>query len=151
MVMNHVIETITFEEILPIWRDHLWPNRESAIEPNSAMCLHGGYDMYNMSTKPTFFAYKVDGKIAGVNSGHMCSERHYRSRGLFVFSEYRGMGIGTKLLMATIEQGRKENALLCWSYPRNTSWMTYHYAGFYLKSDYEESETGLNAYCAYQY
>lgn len=149
--MNHSIETITFDEILPVWRDHLWPDRQSPIETNSAMCLLEGYDMYNMTTKPTFFAYKVDGKIAGVNSGHMCKDGQYRSRGLYVFEEYRGMGIGTKLLIATIEQGRKEGARLCWSYPRDTSWMTYHYAGFYLKSDFEKSETGNNAYCAYDY
>jgi len=150
--MNHVIETITFEEILPIWRDYLWPDRVSPIESNSAMVyLVGGYDSFNMQTAPTFFAYKVDGKIAGVNSGHMCARKQYRSRGLYVFEEFRGMGIGTRLLLATIQQGKKESATMCWSYPRNTSWTTYHHAGFKLTSEYIEGETGYNAYCIYEY
>lgn len=146
-----MIETITFEEILPIWRNHLWPDRTSTIESNSAMCYKDGYDMFNMNTKPTFFAYKINNEIAGVNSGHMCKDNHYRSRGLFVFEKFRGMGIGTKLLIATIEQGRKENAHMCWSYPRDTSWKTYSSAEFLLDGEFSISETGNNAYCYYYY
>jgi GNAT superfamily N-acetyltransferase len=149
--MKHSIEKITYEEIFPNWRDHLWPDRTSKIEPNSAMNYLGGYDMFNMSTEPTFFAYKIDGKIAGVNSGHKCSKGHYRSRGLYVFDEFRGLGIGTKLLLATIDQGRKENSVICWSYPRDTSWKTYNSAGFTLHGSFEPSETGSNAYCVYRY
>lgn len=146
-----MIETITFEEILPTWRNHLWPDRTSTIESNSAMCYKDGYDMFNMNTTPTFFAYKINNEIAGVNSGHMCKDNHYRSRGLFVFEKFRGMGIGTKLLIATIEQGRKENAHMCWSYPRDTSWKTYSSAGFLLDGEFNISETGNNAYCYYHY
>ena len=146
-----MIETITFEEILPIWRNHLWPDRTSTIESNSAMCYKDGYDMFNMNTKPTFFAYKINNEIAGVNSGHTCKDNHYRSRGLFVFEKFRGMGIGTKLLIATIEQGRKENAHMCWSYPRDSSWKTYSSAGFLLDGEFSISETGNNAYCYYYY
>lgn len=149
--VNHVIETITFEEILPIWKNHLWPERTSPIEPNSAMVYLGGYNMSNMKTTPTFFAYKIDGKIAGVNSGHMCANKQYRSRGLYVFEEYRGMGVGTKLLLATIQQGRREAATMCWSYPRFDSWKTYDNAGFRLTSEYIEGETGYNAYCIYEF
>lgn len=149
--MNHVIETISFEEILPIWRDFLWPDRTSPIESNSAMVYLGGYDMFNMETTPTFFAYKIDGKIAGVNSGHMCAGNQYRSRGLFVFEEFRGLGIGTKLLISTINQGKRESATMCWSYPRDTSWMTYHNAGFEKVGNYISGETGNNAYCIYDY
>ena len=146
-----MIETITFEEILPIWRNHLWPDRTSLIESNSAMCYKDGYDMFNMNTIPTFFAYKINNEIAGVNSGHMCKDNQYRSRGLFVFEKFRGLGIGTKLLIATIEQGRKENAHMCWSYPRDSSWKTYSSAEFLLDGEFSISETGNNAYCYYHY
>lgn len=149
--MNHQIKTISFEEILPIWSNHLWPNRTSPIESNSAMCYQGGYDMFNMNTTPTFFAYYVGDEIAGVNSGHLCKNNHYRSRGLFVFEKFRGLGIGTKLLKATIAQGKKEGAIICWSFPRDSSWMTYDYAGFELVSEYSPNETGNNAYCVYRY
>lgn len=146
-----MIEIITFEEILPIWRNHLWPDRTSPIESNSAMCYKDGYDMFNMNTIPTFFAYKINNEIAGVNSGHMCKDNQYRSRGLFVFEKFRGLGIGTKLLIATIEQGRKENAHMCWSYPRDSSWKTYSSAEFLLDGEFSISETGNNAYCYYHY
>ena len=141
------IQPVTFNEILPIWRDYLWPNRVSDITPTSAMSFMGGYDLQNMSPNPTFFAYVVDGVIAGVNSGHMCKDNDYRSRGLYVFEKFRGNGIGSILLKATIEQARIEEAALCWSYPKDTSWKTYASAGFKLVSDFEASENGNNAYC----
>ena len=145
--MKHKIITITFEEILPIWKQ-LWLDRTSPIEPNSAMCYLGGYDMYNMNTTPTFFAYIINDEIVGVNSGHMCKDNQYRSRGLYVNSKFRGLNISKKLLIKTLEQAKKENAVMCWSYPKRESWLAYNNAGFYLDSDYTQSETGWNAYCS---
>lgn len=142
-----MILEISFNTILPIWRDYLWPNRTSPIETNSAMTFKGGYELLNMATKPTFFAYMIDGNIAGVNSGHMCTNNEYRSRGLYVFDQYRGRGIGTKLLKATIAQAELEGARMCWSYPKDSSWKTYERAGFELASEFEVSENGTNAYC----
>lgn len=149
--MDRIVK-ITFDEILCLWSTLLWSDRISPIETNSAMCLLGGYDMYNMNTEPTFFGYKLDGEIIGVNSGHMCKDDHYRSRGLYVKEKFRGLFIGRDLLLATIEQGRSEGASLCWSYPRQTSWKTYRSAGFNLASDWETSETSdSNAYCRFDY
>lgn len=143
-----MMKKLTFEEVLLIWEKHLWPKRESSIDSNSAMCFLGGYELVNMHTEPTFFAYMIDGEIAGVNSGHLCKDQQYRSRGLYVFERFRGKGIGTLLLKATIEQAKKENAVLCWSYPRKSSWKSYFAAGFELASEWEMSETSdANAYC----
>ena len=141
------LEKISFHQILPIWDNYLWPNRVSEITPTSAMCYLGGYDLVNMDSIPTFLAYVIDGEIAGVNSGHKCKDNAYRSRGLYVFEKFRGKGIGTALLKATIEQAVKEEAALCWSYPKDSSWNTYTRAGFVLVSDWESSENGTNAYC----
>ena len=141
------LEKISFQQILPIWDNYLWPNRISEITPTSAMCYLGGYDLVNMDAMPTFFAYMIDGEIAGVNGGHMCNDNEYRSRGLYVFEKFRGKGIGTALLKATIEQAAKEEASLCWSYPKDSSWNTYARAGFVLASEFEISENGTNAYC----
>jgi GNAT superfamily N-acetyltransferase len=144
-----MIIEIDFDTIFKVWSDELWKERASPIESNSAMCFLGGYDIENMRTKPTFLAYSIDGKIAGVNSGHYCkNDNSYRSRGLFVFENYRGRGIGTKLLIATVEKGVKENAKFVWSYPRLSSWKTYQNAGFNLVTDWAKSELGDNAYCA---
>lgn len=142
------IKTIEYLDILPVWTDYLWPNRTSPIESNSGMLFLEGHTIKNMFMTPTFFGYFIDDKLAGVNSGHMCLDKTYRSRGLYVFPEYRGRGIGKELLIATIEQGFKEAANFIWSYPRNTSWSTYEAAGFIICSEWYESEQGLNAFCA---
>lgn len=143
-----MITTITFDEVLPIWNTYLWPNRQSSIDSTSAMCYLGGYDLVNTQSHPTFFAYVIDNEIAGVNSGHKTMNDGYRSRGLYVLEKFRGMGIGTQLLKATIEQAKIENCNMCWSYPRKSSWKSYLNAGFELSSDWEISETSeANAYC----
>jgi len=144
-----MITHISFEEILPIWRDFLWPNRTSSIDSHSAMDFKGGYDLQNMVSTPTFFGYTIDNKIIGVNSGHMCRDNSYRSRGLWVFPKHRGNQIGKQILIATIQQGITEGADYVWSYPKDTSWKTYNSAGFELASDWEKSENGTNAYCKY--
>ena len=143
-----MVESISWEEIYVIWRNQLWPNRSSDITPTSAMIYLGGYDLENLNYTPTFFGYKIDKTIVGVNSGHMCMNGLYRSRGLYVFENFRGRGIGKLLLKATISQAIKEHSKLCWSVPRNTSWTTYEGAGFKLSSSWFKTEThDSNAYC----
>lgn len=145
-----MIEIIEWQDILPIWRDELWPDRKSPIEPVSAMCLGGTYDMDNMSMPPTFFGFIKEDRIVAVNSGHSCPRSNsYRSRGLWVDPKFRGQGIAQALLRAAIEQGYKEGRNLIWSYPRKSSWATYAAVGFKLESDWGRSETSeQNAYCA---
>jgi GNAT superfamily N-acetyltransferase len=142
-----MITEIDFETIYPIWKNLLWPERISKIESNSAMKYLGDYDLKNLYTRPTFFAYYIDDIIIGVNSGHMCHDNSYRSRGLYVDPIYRKRGIGTKLLLASILQAEKENAKFVWSYPKYTAYKTYLGAGFSVTSDWEKSELGQNAYC----
>lgn len=147
-----MIKKIAFEDILPIWKNYLWPKRTDDITTTSAMTYLGGYDFENMQSEPTFFAYMIDNEIAGVNSGHMTMNNTYRSRGLYVFDIYRGKGLGTILLKATIEQAKLEGASMCWSYPRQSSWKSYLNAGFSLSSDWEKSETSdANAYCVIEF
>lgn len=143
-----MIKQISFDEIYEMWSKQLWPHRTSPIESNSAMIFLGGYTMDNMFTTPTFFGYYDNDMLIGVNSGHGCADNSYRSRGVYVMPEYRKREIGTKLLLATIEQGRKQDCDFVWSYPRRSSWNTYKSAGFELASDWERSETSeANAYC----
>lgn len=139
--------TITFEEIYQVWRTRLWAERGSPIKSHSAMNFLGGYDLRNLITPATFFAYKDGDNIIGVNSGHMCHDGYYRSRGLYVDPNYRNQGIGTKLLLLTIEQATKEQAKLVWSYPKKISWRTYAAAGFELAGPWHDSELDVNAYC----
>ena len=143
-----MIIEIDYESIFPIWEQFLWNNRQTKIETHSAMLYNSSnYDIKNFEYKATYLAFCVNDTIAGVNSGHMCSDGKYRSRGLFVFPQFRHQGIGTELLKATIVQGLSERATFIWSYPRETSWGTYHKAGFNLLGDWHDSELGRNAYC----
>lgn len=142
-----MIITTDFDTILKIWQNDLWPSRQSAIETHSAMLLNETMDIENFKFHASYFLYIYKNQIAGCNSGHLCSDNSYRSRGLFVYPNFRGKGLGVKLLKETIKQGKKENASLIWSYPRHTSWTTYEQAGFKLCSDWEKSEMSVNAYC----
>jgi GNAT superfamily N-acetyltransferase len=146
-----MIKEVGFSDIVEIWTKKLWPERVSSIETHSAMLISGEYELKNFNYPPTFFVYMVNDVIAGCNSGHKCCDGTYRSRGLFVFPEYRKKGIGKELLLATIDQGKKETCTLIWSYPRFESWPTYNSAGFNLISSWSTSETGTNAYCSMHY
>ena len=147
----YMVIELEWKKMHYIWKNYLWLDRSSPIEPNSAMCFLNGHDMDNMQSTPTFFGYMIDNFIVGVNSGHACpNQNNYRSRGLWVDPDYRGQGIGRQLLTATIEQGQQEGYSQIWSYPRQTSWSTYQAVGFKLASDWEVSETSeANAYCIY--
>lgn len=142
-----MISKTDFKTINDIWSEFLWPSRISKIESHSAMLLDGTYDIKNFDNEPTFLLFIDQGKIAGCNSGHLCSDNTYRSRGLYVFPEYRKKGIGKELLKSTINIGIEQQANLIWSYPRYESWSTYSSAGFTLAGQWEKSETGINTYC----
>lgn len=141
-----MIVIIDFQTIYPIWRNHLWPERTSIIEPTSAMSYLGGYDGDNLNYRPMFFGYIIDNRIAGVNSGHLCHDNSYRSRGLYVFPQYRKQGIAKQLLFSTIEKGRELKSKFVWSYPKQSAITSYLSVGFILSSEWEQSELGLNAY-----
>lgn len=143
-----MIKEITWDEIYSVWSKYLWPNRSSAIEPNSAMIYLGGIDINNFDYLPVFLGYYRDSKLIGVNSGHACSDKGFRSRGLWVDANHRGRGIGRILLVETITEAIKAGSDYVWSYPRKTSWRTYESVGFKLTSSWHESETSDgNAYC----
>lgn len=143
-----MIRPITWSQIKKIWHTRLWPDRTTAIESTSAMCYLSGYDINNMNYDPTFFGYFVHHKIVGVNSGHLCADNSYRSRGLWVDKDYRGNGFGRQLLEAAVNQAKLESADFIWSFPRKSSWSTYKSVGFKRTSKYTKSETSdTNAYC----
>jgi GNAT superfamily N-acetyltransferase len=143
------IENISFDKILPIWKEDLWPGRISPIETHSAMLhLSGKYDMGNFLLPAWYFGVYVDDKLVGVNSGHLCTDNTARSRGLWVSPLYRKKGYGKKLLIFTADLAKTLGAVAIWSYSRKTSWPTYESTGYKLTSDWQQSETSeANAYC----
>ena len=132
-----MIKEISFHEIKIIWEQGLWPNIE--IKPVSSMTYTKQNDMqvYNLDySKPVYYAYYEQDKIIGVNSGHLVNNTEYRSRGVWVNPEVRGKKIGKTLLMHTIEQGKKENCKIIWSFPRKNSLWLYESVGFKKSSDW---------------
>lgn len=147
------VKQITFQEILPIWRDQLWPNRVSKIETHSAMTWpythNQPYDMNIFSYHVTFFGIYNQDKLIAVNSGHLTTETEYRSRGLWVDPLYRGMGLAHMILLATIEQAKREHAQMIWSIPRLSALPAYERVGFKTVGETvdEGMEFGPNIYC----
>lgn len=142
-----MIKEIDFKTIKEIWQQHLWPDRINITPLSNLRYKDIPNILISQHHTAKFFAYYVDNKIVGVNSGHPSSRIHYRSRGLWVDPEYRKQGIGTSLLLYTIEQTKKEGKFFCWSLPRKQSLTTYLNAGFEKTSDFFETETNeLNCY-----
>lgn len=142
------LKQITFSEIKYIWLNYLWLDRKSPIKPTNGLLLGGGWIKDIESNTPTFWGIFDNDKLIGVNSGHKAENNMYRSRGIYVFPEYRGQGIAQKLLKATEEQAKKENCSKIWSMPRESSLKTYLKFGFKLYSDNQAvgMEFGPNYY-----
>lgn len=146
-----MIREISYEDILPIWEERLWVDRKDPIEKVSWMPYLDLGDYIQPPEEPTFFAWFDKDKIVGVNSGHMCADNSYRSRGLWVDEAYRGQGLGAQLLFANIRDGLNRKADFIWSFPRKSSWRTYERVGFKLTSDWIENINNVNAYCKMEY
>jgi GNAT superfamily N-acetyltransferase len=139
-------EKITFEQILPVWQTHLWPDRTSTIETHSAMTWPYSWpdkeiDMNIFQYTASFWAVFDGERIVGVNSGHRSSEVEYRSRGIWVDPDYRGQGIATMLFNLLKNQAVTEGCEMIWSIPRKTALSAYTKAGFMTVGDFLETET----------
>ncbi len=141
------IKEITFEEILPFWKQLWWPKVD--IQKRSGRLLLFGFDrsiITNDDIKVTYFGAERDGKIVGVNSGYSLREFEYRSRGLYILPEYRKKGIAQELLQATQDKGHEEKTITLWSLPRRTAINAYIKFGFKILSDYSDEEYGQNCF-----
>jgi GNAT superfamily N-acetyltransferase len=142
-----IIKNITYKEVLPIWKNFLWPERKTEIKPNNPLKFMGGYDKLLLDSIPTFFGAFVNNKCIGVNSGFATSSTEYRSRGIYVFSEYRRQGISQMLFGVTEEQAIKEKRNILWSVPRVSSLKAYEKFGFDRVSDFfDDMEFGPNCF-----
>jgi GNAT superfamily N-acetyltransferase len=148
------VQQITFQEILPIWQNKLWPNRVSPIETHSAMTWplshpNQPYDMNVFNYPVYFFGIYDQDKLIAVNSGHLTTITEFRSRGLWVDPFYRGKKLAQQILLATIDQAKTSGAYMIWSIPRLTALPAYERVGFKTVGDRvdEGVEFGPNIYC----
>ena len=129
--MDFSIKQITFDDVYPIWRDKLWPNRQDAIRPVSSMLLGGGFDMdiYHLYV-PIFLGLFYQGQVIGVLSGHGTGSDDFRIRGLYVEPEFRNQG-GAHLLMEGLRiEAEKQRFARMWSYPKLSALPVYEKFGF---------------------
>ena len=137
---------VTFQDILPIWQEKLWPDRESAIESHSAMTWPFSWpdraiDMSIFDYSACYWAVYDGEKTVAVNSGHRSSEVEYRSRGIWVDPAHRGKGIANTLFCLLENQAIVEGCEMIWSIPRKTALPAYTKFGFMTVGDFLETET----------
>lgn len=146
------IKNLTFSDIFPIWTNNLWGYK---AEPSSCM-VYGNRDQYDMNifnNPVTYFGVFDGDTLMGVNSGFQTDENFYRSRGLWVFPEYRGRGIGNLLLSEVLKQAKKKKIHNVWSYPRKSALRSYLNVGFNQTSDwiYEKDGDRYNCYVLFKH
>lgn len=96
--MDFEIRTISFEEILPVWKNFLWPERVSVIENVSCVDQLGNIDVIIRQYKSEFFGCFESTELIGVVSCHPINQEVMRIRGIYVFEAYRNKKIGRDLI-----------------------------------------------------
>ena len=150
--INYECVVSTFEEIYDIWHDQLWPGRISKIESMSSLYWKSPRTVIKDKTifkkyTPSFWAIKHGDEIIAVNSGFKTEERIYRSRGLYVYPDYRGQGLSAILLRQAILQGKKEQCHWIWSLPRKTALSAYQRVAFKKRGKWLDKEVEFGPNC----
>lgn len=154
------IVEISFETIQEIWYEEDMWGQLAYAEPVSTMLYLNGFDnkIKDLTcSNPVYYAYLLEKKIVGVNSYHRINNEQCRSRGLYVYPQYRKTNIGTELLKYAIEKNRNKGYRFIWSMPRSTAIKTYKKAGYTITTQImSHLPTGQkllydNCFCKYDY
>tara|TARA_B100001250_G_scaffold143025_1_gene122376 strand:- start:17342 stop:17830 length:489 start_codon:yes stop_codon:yes gene_type:complete len=145
--MNIEFKEISWSDCKKIWVHHLWPGRP--LQTMSSMVPYGELHLHEYKVDmeiykkyfPYFFGAYVDGKLVGVNSGHKTSETNFRSRGLYVLEEFRGLKASTGILQHTVDTARDLGCTMCWTMPREKALPAYEKVGFVKISEWFPTET----------
>ncbi len=141
-----MIKNISFEKILPTWKTQLWPGRESAIEPLSALNQQGKVDMEIFKQTPHFFGYYENNQLVGVNSCHRTSDNALRSRGLWVHPDFRNKGIASKLILHVFAFAKENEIPVVWTMARHSAAEFYLRLGFTKYAETSEFEFGPHTF-----
>lgn len=98
------VREIDFETIFPYWKEHLWPERKSRIEPVSYIILNGQIDGSIREFEPRFFSICFQNEIIGVLSYHATASNTFRLRGLWISPLYRNQKLGTRLINEVLSE-----------------------------------------------
>jgi len=160
--MNQVHD-ISFEEILPIWKKYLWPNKNNIKPINTWKKNPKGYpynhglhkpwsfnklitDKSIESQTPYFFGIYEKDILVAVNSGYKTDDEHFRSRGLYVLPEYRNRGYGKTLLNHVIHIAYASGSDICWTVPRKDALPCYESCGFEMKGTWFHTDFSVSCY-----
>ncbi len=151
------IEDVTFDEVYPIWKDKLWPGRISRFDQISLFTIRDNNLVKELGVKKfkntvNFYAVKYISDyvlkketIVGVNSSVFTGLGLYRSRGLWIQPDHRGLGLSKILLNYAITKGKEQNCHTIWSLPRKESLPMYESVGFKKQGNWiDDVEFGPN-------
>lgn len=141
--MRFLVRPSTFEEVLPVWRDDLWPGRQSPIEIDNGIRME-----LPRPADVRFFAAKDDaGDIIGVISGFKTSATHYRVRGVYVAPWARRHGVAKSLYYTVQHAAIEADCTVIWSLARQDAFSFYDDMGFERVSEWDDKyEFGPNAF-----
>ncbi len=151
------IVDVNFDDVYPIWKEKLWPGRISKFDQISLLTVRQGELVKEIGVKKfknsvSFYAVvyvseytEEKYEIVGVNSSVFTGLGLYRSRGLWVDPNHRGLGLSKILLQYAIMKGKEQNCHTVWSLPREESLPMYESVGFKKQSDWIDNvEFGPN-------
>ncbi len=131
-----------FENILPIWKNQLWPLRISEIQSTSAIDDNGIIDINLTFYKPYFYEAIQNNQTIGVIGGQMTSDSMYRMRGLWVHENFRKMGVGQMLVLKNMQTAHELNSKVIWTMSRESALQFYERQGFIRYMNVDKFEYG---------
>ena len=137
------IQACEFVDIFNIWRDQLWPKRQSLIEPISWLSIDGTYCEQFALERPSFWmARSPQNEVVGVLGGHPTPPGLYRTRGLWIREDFRRRGLGRRLMQELFNEALRMGYRQVWTMPRISSWPFYESCGFHVLRRADEFEFG---------
>ena len=140
--MENKIKEISFEEILPTWKNFLWPERISVIEEVSCIDQSGKIDVSIRQFSSVFFGCISNEELTGVISCHPISRDIMRIRGIYVFQIHRNKGLGRQLISKVIEFSHNRRFQKIFGLVREKNEQYFEGAGFYTYSNTDAFEYG---------
>lgn len=147
-----MIRKISYNQILEVWKEpDMWMKNHVDHDPPpySPKTYSGG--IMKSKPDPFFYGYFIDGELAGVNSYYRVNDEECRSRGLYVYPEYRNEGVSVHLLRYAIEQNIDKGYRYIWSMPRVSAKKAYEKAGFVITTPPFHLGVYDNYKCRYDY
>lgn len=141
-----MIKQISFNEIKLHWK-YLWPDIDINKDiphiylPDCKYVskLYRSVDVSSLEKiLPNIcIGYFVGEKIVGVLNGYQTSRPYFRTRGLWVYPEYRKMGVATTLMENIEDYALKVSSKILWTVPRKESIGFYQKYGFKRTTEFE--------------